>query len=115
LDAVYAEGGTAGNADLGYVVVGGKTGTAEYCDDIARPLGYCVPGSWPAHAWYAGYAPFENPEILIVAFVYNGGEGSGIALPVVQETMNAYFQLKANAESDNREIDLPTETTTEEP
>lgn len=111
LDAVYTEGGTSSAADLGYVVVGGKTGTAEYCDDIARPLGYCVPGSWPAHAWYAGYAPFENPEILMVAFVYNGGEGSGIALPVVQETMNAYFELKSATASEDRAIELPTDAT----
>ncbi|MBZ0277826.1 MAG: penicillin-binding protein 2, partial [Anaerolineae bacterium] len=34
--------GTAENANLSYVAVAGKTGTAEYCDDIARPLGLCV-------------------------------------------------------------------------
>ncbi|QPC81624.1 penicillin-binding protein 2 [Phototrophicus methaneseepsis] len=117
LEAVYGEGGTASAAALDYTIVAGKTGTAEYCDDIARPLGYCVQGSWPAHAWYAGYAPFEDPEILIVAFVYNGGEGSSVALPVVRETMDAYFQLKNNAAAgQDREIDLgdlitPTDTT----
>ena len=94
LEAVYAEGGTARRAQLDYVVTAGKTGTAEYCDDIARPLGYCVPGQWPSHAWYTGYAPYDNPEIAIIAFVYNGGEGSRIALPVVRETMDAYFRIK---------------------
>ena len=98
LEAVYANGGTARAAALDYVVVAGKTGTAEYCDDIARPLGYCVPGQWPAHAWYMGYAPYENPEIAIVAFVYNGGEGSRIALPIVRETMDAYFRIKQRRE-----------------
>ncbi|MEO0565453.1 MAG: penicillin-binding transpeptidase domain-containing protein, partial [Chloroflexota bacterium] len=57
--------GTAQAADLSYVSVAGKTGTAEYCDDVARPLGLCKPGNWPAHAWFTGYAPYEDPEILV--------------------------------------------------
>lgn len=94
LGATTIEGGTSRTAALDFVQVAGKTGTAEYCDDVAQPLGYCVPGQWPAHAWYIGYAPYEDPEIIIVAFVYNGGEGSRIALPVVKETMEAYYRLK---------------------
>jgi penicillin-binding protein 2 len=86
--------GTAQRANLPYVEVAGKTGTAEYCDDIARPLGLCVPGNWPAHAWFVSYAPYENPEIAIVGFVYNGREGSQWALPVVVETLEAYYRLK---------------------
>ena len=79
-------------APLGYVNEAGKTGTAEYCDDIARPLGLCIPGRWPSHAWYVGYAPYENPEIVVVAFVYNAGEGSQVALPVVRNVMDFYFR-----------------------
>lgn len=87
--------GTAQSANLSYIEVAGKTGTAEYCDEIARPLGLCRPGNWPAHAWFTAYAPMDNPEILIIAFVYNGGEGSAVALPVVMETMEAYLRLQA--------------------
>jgi penicillin-binding protein 2 len=79
---------------LPYVNEAGKTGTAEYCDDIAFPKGLCVPGQWPAHAWYVGYAPFEAPEILVLAFLYNGQEGSANATPIVREVMDAYFKLK---------------------
>ncbi len=86
--------GTATGANLPYVEVGGKTGTAEYCDDVARPLGLCIPGSWPAHAWFTAYAPLEDPEIIIIGFVYNGGEGSLQALPVVVETLEAYWRLR---------------------
>ncbi|MFZ3080919.1 MAG: penicillin-binding protein 2 [Bellilinea sp.] len=74
----------------------GKTGTAEYCDDIARPLGKCISGSWPAHAWYVGYAPYDNPEIAVVAFVYDGDEGAILAAPVVRQVMEAYFELKTS-------------------
>ena len=72
----------------------GKTGTAEYCDDIANEKGLCQRGSWPTHAWDAGYAPYDDPEIAVVAFVYNGGEGSSVAGPVVRKVMEAYFELK---------------------
>ncbi len=93
--AVIGEGGTAQPAVLPFVEVAGKTGTAEYCDDVARPLNLCVPGQWPSHAWYTGYAPYDDPEIIIIAFVYNGGEGSLTALPIVRKTMEEYYRLKA--------------------
>ncbi|HVP21390.1 MAG TPA: penicillin-binding protein 2 [Anaerolineaceae bacterium] len=73
----------------------GKTGTAEYCDDIANQKGKCKQGAWPAHAWYVGYAPYDNPEIAVVAFVYNGLEGSTVAAPIVRQVMESYFELKS--------------------
>ncbi len=77
---------------LSYVDEAGKTGTAEYCDDIARPQGLCIPGRWPSHAWYTGYAPYDNPEIVVIAFLYNAGEGSQNAMPIVREVLDYYFR-----------------------
>ena len=74
---------------------GGKTGTAEYCDNVAQEKGLCDFGKWPAHAWYAGYAPYNDPEIAVVAFVYNGDEGAVLAAPIVKDVMLAYFRMKA--------------------
>lgn len=73
----------------------GKTGTAEYCDNIARDKNLCARGSWPTHSWYFGYAPYDDPEIAVVAFVYNGGEGSSVAAPIVRNVIESYFNLKA--------------------
>lgn len=73
----------------------GKTGTAEYCDDVAQEKGLCEYGSWPSHAWYVGYAPWDDAEIAVVAFVYNGTEGSTVAAPIVHKVLDAYFELKA--------------------
>ncbi len=101
-EAVIGEGGTAQPATLPFVEVAGKTGTAEYCDDNAWALNLCVPGQWPAHAWYTGYAPYDDPEVIILAFVYNGGEGSQVALPIVRRTMAEYFRLKV--ERDGRPL-----------
>jgi penicillin-binding protein 2 len=93
---VEDEEGTAHDyAQLEGISSGGKTGTGEFCDETAFRRGLCVPGNWPTHAWYTAFAPFENPEIVVVAFVYNGGEGAVTAGPIVQQVLEAYFQLKA--------------------
>lgn len=73
----------------------GKTGTAEYCDTYAAAQNRCIPGNWPTHAWTVGYAPYENPEIAVVAFVYAGGEGASVAGPIVRRVMETYLELYA--------------------
>lgn len=93
------EGGTADAQFAGMTIQSaGKTGTAEYCDRRADLKGLCKSGQWPAHAWYVGYAPYDDPEIAVVVFVYNGTEGSTVAAPVARKVMEAYFELKALSE-----------------
>ena len=77
------------------IQVAGKTGTAEYCDNVAQAKNLCQPGNWPTHAWFVGYAPYEDPEIVVIAFVYNGGEGASVAGPIARKILEAYFELKA--------------------
>lgn len=91
--------GTAPNSRVEGVEVAGKTGTAEYCDVIQKednPEEYDCrrdeKDNLPTHAWYAAYAPFEKPEIVVVAFVYDGGEGSATTVPIVQKILTAYFK-----------------------
>jgi len=76
------------------IIAAGKTGTAEYCDRYANAKNRCIPGNWPSHAWTVAYAPFENPEIAVVAFVYNGTEGSTVAGPIVRRLLETYLELK---------------------
>lgn len=64
------------------MVVAGKTGTAQ------------VPGNNEPHAWFAGYAPADKPEIACVAMVENGGEGSMVAAPLFRQVIEKYFNLK---------------------
>ncbi len=75
----------------------GKTGTAEYCDNIAITRGWCrfediaQRRILPTHAWYVAYAPYDDPEIAVSVFVFNGGEGSAWATPVACHVIAAYF------------------------
>ncbi len=92
------EWGTASTSTaLGFYDVpsAGKTGSAEYCDNVAQEKNLCQPEAWPSHAWYVGYAPYDDPEVVILAFVYNGTEGAAVAAPIVGKVMKAYFELKA--------------------
>jgi penicillin-binding protein 2 len=73
----------------------GKTGTAEYCDEFAAANNLCEPGRWPSHAWTVAYAPYENPEVAVIAFAYNGGEGAPVAGPIVKRVLEAYFEIKS--------------------
>lgn len=81
------------------IITAGKTGTSEYCDNIAIRRGWCRYEDivqrrvLPTHAFYVGFAPFENPEIVVAAFVFNGGEGSAWAAPVACHVMAAYFKI----------------------
>lgn len=77
------------------IAVAGKTGTAEYCDDVARAANRCQFGAWPTHSWTVAYAPYEDPEIIVVAFAYNGGEGASVAGPMVERVIRSYFEIKA--------------------
>ncbi len=82
-------------AQLETISTAGKTGTGEFCDEVVFRQGLCKPGEWPTHSWYSAFAPFENPEIAIVAFVYYGGEGAVTAGPVVRQVLEAYFEIKS--------------------
>lgn len=77
------------------IAIAGKTGTAEYCDDVALEANRCQFGQWPTHSWTLAYAPFEDPEIIVMAFAYNGGEGASVAAPMVYRVIEAYFELKS--------------------
>jgi penicillin-binding protein 2 len=91
----YARIGATLPTDLETITSAGKTGTGEFCDRQALDRNLCIPGAWPTHAWYAAFAPYDDPEIAVVAFLYNGGEGAVTAAPVVKQVFEAYFELKA--------------------
>jgi penicillin-binding protein 2 len=74
-------GGTARRLKNPLYSVGGKTGTAQ------NPHGN-------DHSWFVGYAPLDNPEIVVVALVENAGHGSEVAAPVAGKVIEAYMKKK---------------------
>ncbi len=91
--AVMADNGTAYGVRMDNVSVAGKTGTAEFCEYIPEEED-CRrddKGFLPFHAWFVAYAPVEDPEIAVVVFIYDGGEGSQVAVPVAKTILESYF------------------------
>jgi cell division protein FtsI/penicillin-binding protein 2 len=43
------------------------------------------------HAWFAGYAPVDAPQIAVAVVVENSGEGSVYAAPICRQVMEAFF------------------------
>ncbi len=60
------------------LAVAGKTGTAQTGTRTAP------------HAWFAGYAPADKPEIVVVVMVEHGGEGSTVAVPIAHQIFDWY-------------------------
>ena len=101
------------------IVTAGKTGTAEFCDNIAIKKGWCSFDNiaqrrvLPTHSWYVGYAPADDPQIVVSAFLYHGGEGSEWSAPVACNVIAAYLGLGQYAEptvGEDGELIPPTET-----
>lgn len=93
LVAVVGPNGTAPSAAIPGLPYAGKTGTAEFCDDIAQKTGVCYFGIrvQPSHAWFVAYAPADQPKIAVAIYVWNGGQGSAVAAPIAQRVIADYF------------------------
>ncbi len=63
------------------ISVAGKSGTAE--NNFELP-----------HSWWVGYAPADEPEIVVVAIVENIGEGSQFAGPIVRQVIEDWYSMR---------------------
>jgi penicillin-binding protein 2 len=84
-NVVHSPRGTAAAAFEGFAYTAvGKTGTSE--------SGVEIP-----HAWFAGYAPAIDPQVVVAVIVENAGEGSAEAAPLFRQAVETYFDWMAGA------------------
>lgn len=57
----------------------GKTGSAEFDNNKS------------SHAWFTGFAPYDDPEICVTVLIEGKGMGSSYAVPVARQIFDAYF------------------------
>lgn len=81
--AVVSPYGTATLSAIGGVEVAGKTGSPQV-EEVDQT------GDLLTHAWFIGFAPFEDPEIAIAVYV-QGGTGGETAAPVARAMFEAWF------------------------
>lgn len=75
--AVVEEGTGKGLISEQYKAAG-KTGAAE------NPFG-------DTHAWFVGFAPYDNPEIVLSVIVENAGSSSANSVPIAKELFDYYL------------------------
>lgn len=59
----------------------GKTGTAEYSTYTSN-----------SHAWFTGFAPYDNPEIVVTIILEKAGSASEYAVPIANQLLLEYFE-----------------------
>lgn len=95
IDGMYAvvnEGGTGVRARLPNVEVCGKTGSAQLAsNDFMK--GKAVTHNMKDNAWFVGFAPRQNPEIVVVAF-WEHGEHGQFAAALARDVIKAYIDKR---------------------
>ena len=97
-DAMYGvvneAGGTARNVMLPGIEVSGKSGTAQVIGYATRErMG--KQKKFEDNAWFVGYAPRRNPEIVVAVLIQESGKHGGEAAgPVVKDLIKAYYDKK---------------------
>ncbi|HEY6265388.1 MAG TPA: penicillin-binding protein 2 [Candidatus Acidoferrum sp.] len=97
-DAMYGvvneDGGTARNVRLPGIEVSGKSGTAQVIGYATREK-FGKQKKFEDNAWFVGYAPKRNPEIVVAVLVQESGKHGGEAAgPVVRDVIKAYYDKK---------------------
>ena len=70
----------------------GKTGSAQVVS--SAKLDKNIAAIQP-HAWFAGFAPFDNPRIVLAVLVDHGGSGGAAAAPVARTIFERFFGITA--------------------
>jgi penicillin-binding protein 2 len=96
-DAMYGvvnDGGTGASLKLAGVELSGKSGTAQVIGYSARDR-VSKQKKFEDNAWFVGYAPRRNPEIVVAVLVQESGQHGGTASgPVVRDIIKAYYDKK---------------------
>lgn len=98
--------GTAYKARSTRVLVAGKTGTAQASSGRGKNGDLPPLYAQQDHAWFAGFAPAEDPRIAFAVLVEHGGHGGDVAAPAAIQIAERYMDLQAERE----QAEAPTET-----
>lgn len=84
-NVVNEGGGTAGRALNSKMTTAGKTGTAQFWRS----------GKKDNHTWFISFAPYENPEYVVVVFVQGAKSGGGVSAPIAAKILEGIRKYKS--------------------
>ena len=90
---VVNEGGTGVRARIPGIELCGKTGTAQLASNELVKSGR-LGEELKDNSWFVGFAPRQDPEIVVVA-LFEGGLHGNLSAPIVRDVIKAYFDKKA--------------------
>lgn len=92
---VHASNGTAKKAFAGIPYhAAGKTGTAQVFSLKGKNYDKnAITKNLHDHAWFMGYAPYENPKVVVALILENAGGGSSAAAPVARKIMDYVLRM----------------------
>jgi penicillin-binding protein 2 len=99
-------GGTGHSAALPGLDICGKTGTVQVIGAERKKELKTDSADVANHAWFAGFASRDNPEIAVIVFLEHGGGGGAAAAPLAREIFKTYFAKKVQPEA-TRQAALP--------
>ncbi|MCD6320062.1 MAG: penicillin-binding protein 2 [Candidatus Desulfofervidaceae bacterium] len=82
--------GTGYKARSDHILIAGKTGTAQVIS-LPKKKSNKVSPFYQDHAWFAGFAPVKNPQIVVVVLIEHGGHGGATAAPLARDLIEAYL------------------------
>lgn len=93
-NVVHGPSGTARR--VARLPIAGKTGTAQVirlqegvdADDLSPELRH--------HAWFVGWAPLDEPTLVVAVIVEHGGDGGSMAAPVAARVIEAHLGRPAS-------------------
>ena len=88
---VNEPGGTAYGSRVAGFEMGGKTGTAQVIGRDATLRAGVDKSKFQDNAWFVGFGPVEDPQMVVVVFVENGGHGGLAAAPLAKMLFEARF------------------------
>jgi penicillin-binding protein 2 len=95
---VVNEGGTGSSAQIKGIEMCGKTGTAQRISLELAKSGKAAGDLAKENGWFVGFAPRENPEIVVVA-LYEASTHGYAAAPIVRDVIKAYFDKKTRLQA----------------
>ncbi len=99
---VVNEGGTGTAAAIPGVTVSGKTGSAQRISNDLAKSNRALAQELADNGWFVGFAPRDNPEIVVAAIVEAGIHGGQNAAPITRDILKTYFDKKTRASLPNR-------------
>ncbi len=95
VSVVNEPGGTALRIRSPEYTIAGKTGTAQVARlGTVRLKKEQMSYFERDHAWFASFAPAEDPELTVVVLNEHGGHGGSDAAPTAAAVFKKYFELK---------------------